>query len=62
MPNTVTVEDVGSNPIRHPFEHLLYHRSLIGIEHKTFNLVDAGSSPVDDAKGRIEQYGELRRL
>lgn len=29
---------------------LVYHRGLIGIERKTFNLEDAGSSPVDDAR------------
>lgn len=35
--------------VRIPPRLPICHCSLIGLEHKTFNLVDAGSSPVGDA-------------
>ncbi len=43
----------GSIPVRCTIflmNYYLYRCSLIGVERRTFNPVDAGSSPVSDAK------------
>ena len=50
----VTQDIAGSNPVRSA--KIQYPRRLNGLGHQTFNLDNAGSTPVVDTKSRARWY------